>query len=131
MTSLDGTLMKTIAFEIITDPETGMPVLPDGEFWRVRQEIRYFEEYLVVELRKKRKFFWGSKVLAVKLKSMDSLDSEFRQEDSGIKFIKKQILLLANSVIEEQLERVNLKLRQERLDGIIKSYSGDYPPLKL
>lgn len=90
-------------FEI--DDSTGLPVVPEGQFWRVKQPAS-FSVYSHVQLRRGTRF--GSKLVA-------------QSPIEASELTKKGILSSAAYIVRYQAS----------LKPIDKTLYGDYPPKKL
>lgn len=98
--------VKSLGTEI--DPDTGMPVVPEGYFWRVKPGQMYA---VIVELR--RKWFWGFTHCVE-----DTLGDDLSED--GIRN-------LAAYVLNKWEQRAIQKREREE----IRALFGDYPPKKL
>ena len=128
------------------DADTGMPVIPDGYFWRVKIDYELDSPWpgpsAVVQLRERRRI--GSRRLArddVYLYSFDPRDiaakkATYRLHEFPMIPIdpddwEEQIFELAEKVLEKQkknLDEFALYAKQLEASARIK---GDYPPKKL
>lgn len=99
------------------DPSTGLPALPEGQFWRVRVDHTLSGGSLYVELREKRKHWFGSwKIAEYGPTYLDMCGT-----------VENTIAYNARRVMEKS---EHLRKQDSRLK-IAESLAGDYPPKKL
>lgn len=103
------------------DPDTNLPALPEGHFWRVKQD-EY--GYLDVQIRRKRKRLWSALV---------ETGAVLHREGFNVKLtslhvnVPKAIAKAAERVYVKWMERTEgYRLYEERV-----ALLGDYPPKKL
>lgn len=96
------------------DPTTGMPVLPEGQFWRVKRI--FFGQFWEVQLRQ-RGMFWSYKV-------------ESRTFGNEAPITRDNVLNGAGHCLKEVAER---RAAHESAKGepVGKDLLGDYPPKRL
>lgn len=87
------------------DESTGLPELPEGYFWRVKESVG---DYLRIQMRR-RVFFWSEVV-----------------EWSGV---NKNIA--SKFEIQMAAKHVLLLVQEKKVDPKWRKYLGDYPPKKL
>ncbi|MEG2778200.1 MAG: hypothetical protein RR905_02810 [Aurantimicrobium sp.] len=114
--------------EIVIDPATGLPELPEGHFWRVSQG-----DYCVrLEIRKHRKRFGTKLVIRGRVRSIRT-EGEERYlsravgEISAEDFTPEAIFYSAHDVLAEWRTRDAAIHRYEKNKALL----GDYPPKKL
>ena len=107
--------------KLTIDPNTNLPTLPEGHFWRVKQD-EY--GYLDVQIRRKRKRMWSALVEKGAVLTSDS--NNVNLTDIGID-VPGYIAVSAGRVYVKWIERTEgYRLYAER-----KELLGDYPPKKL
>ncbi|WP_346921917.1 hypothetical protein [Glutamicibacter creatinolyticus] len=114
----------------MTDPNTGLPELPEGHFWRLKEG-----EYCTVRLsiRKKRKHFGSKSIISMRVyHNWDGKNMEYRSPAlvEGLadeNLTPDAIRNTAEHLLEKWHTRDAGRLRYENNVKLM----GDYPPKKL
>lgn len=116
--------------EIEINDETGLPVLPDGQVWRVRRiDNPYTHDYAVEVIEHRERFkFLGPKVLYSRgFYAGEAIDYAEAKNITFEASIKAHIKHAAERIIELHQEALHIRQVHDKL----QSFLGEYPPKSL
>lgn len=113
------------------DPQTNMPELPEGYFWRVVHDE--YDHYMHVRLMREPRKHTNSRFLrywfeAYTAQTVDYLGFDVEELDHLNDEIVKNIIMKCAIRLKERYDK---DLRLKAAQSMLESYAGDYPPKKL